>query len=164
MTFEQSRRVAEIESRRIGVALRPFAIKVGAAYSGLMIAALILRSSSGERVPVGSWLAAMALWPVVTGGLLSLVLVARWQRPRIEFRDHALFLSGVGRIEFGKILSWSILPARSDTGHWRLVIFRKFFGGGKRWSMLLDDETQIAALRNALNEAGIPETPAGSTA
>jgi hypothetical protein len=164
MTFEQSRRLREIESRRMIVALRPFAIKVGAAYSGLIVAGAILRSFSGERVPVGSWLLAMAVGPVATGGLLFSVWALRWQRRWIELRDHELFLSGVGWIGFGKILSWSLLPDRSDPSHTRLVVVRKFGRGRDRWSMLLDDEAQIGALRNVLNGSGIPETPAGPVA
>lgn len=164
MTFEQSRRLREIQSRRMVVALRPFATKLGAVYSGLMVAGSILRSFSGEHVPVVSWLASMAVGPVATGGLLFSVWALRWQRRRIEFRDHELFLSGVGWIGFGKILSWSLLPDRSDPSHTRLVVVRKFGRGRCRWSMWMDDETQIASLRARMAGLGIPETPAGPVA
>lgn len=108
------------------------------------------RAAAGESLSAGSWFAAGRV------GILLLVLIRLgflWERSRrryVEFRCDKVFLSQRGGIADKQIITWSLLPDLVDSQYTRLQLVYRFGLGQKRWSMLLDEDTQIAALRETL--------------
>ncbi len=164
MKFEQPKHLNVRAYQKYGRAIRSIGIRLGMVASGMLILILVSRSFSGPRVSIWEWAASIAIGLWVAGLILLGAWCLKWQRSYIEFKSRGLFLSRIGVVSYKRIASWSFSDADPEMHARKLIVVRKLGRGRCRWSMWMDDETQIASLRARMAGLGIPETPAGSVA
>lgn len=150
-TFEQPKHLAAVSHQRLIRDSQPLLIAQGILVSCLGLFFLYNRPATGQQVKFWEWTlgATLGLWFV---GLHRLALHLESPRRRyVEFRDGGIFLAQRGLVALRRFVSWSIAPDRLEPRYTRLLLIYTFGLGRKRWSMLLDDAEQIAALRRALS-------------
>ena len=150
MTFEQPKHLNVVRYRRVVRAFWPVFLLAGGLTSVLMVFGLWLRAAVGEQVSAWRWAAAAGVG-FCQVGLLRLGLVfERSCRRYVEFRADRLFLAQRGAVAVRRFVTWSLSPDPIEPRYTRLKLIYKSGFGRKRWSMLLDDASQIADLRHAL--------------
>ena len=150
-TFDQPKHLVAVCCLRLVRAFQPILFVYGVVMSTSVLLALWRKSAAGQEISLLHWMlgGSMGLW---AAGLTRLGLRLGLSRRRyIEFRDRGIFLSGRGVVAFRRFVSWSLSPDAVDPHHTRLRLTYKFGLGRKDWSMLLDDDEQIAALRHTLS-------------
>jgi hypothetical protein len=150
MTFEQPKHLNVVIYRRLAHALQPILLVSGVILSGMMVIGLWRRAEAGEQVSAWRWMTGAAVG-LLSAGLVRLALLFEKSRRRyIEFRGDGLLLAQRGVVAPCRLISWSLSPDPIEPGYTRLGMTYKFGLGRKHWTMLLDDEAQIAGLRHAL--------------
>ena len=150
-TFEQPKHLTRVCYRRAVHAFQPVLIVYGIVMSGLVLVALWRQAEAGAEISILRWMlgATVGLW---AAGLIRLAMRLELSRRRyVEFRDGGIFLARRGVIALRRFVSWSLSPDPVEPRYTRLRLTYKFGLGKKHWSMLLDDDEQIAALRHALS-------------
>ena len=149
--FEQPKHLTAVCYQRLVHAFQPVLIVYGLVMSGLVLMALWRKAEAGQEISILNWMlgATVGLW---AAGLIRLAMRLELSRRRyVEFRDGGIFLARRGIVTLRRFVSWSLSPDPVDPCYTRLRLTYKFGLGRKRWSMLLDDDEQIAALRHALS-------------
>lgn len=149
-TFEQPEHLNLVAYQRlVRVCWRVF-LPCGALLSALLVIGLWRRTVAGEHVSTWRWMAAASVG-FLEVGLIRLGFVCEKSKRRyVDFRGDSLFLSGRGAIATRRFISWSFSPDPREPRYTRLHLVYRFGLGRQRWSMLLDDDQQLAALGRAL--------------
>ena len=150
-TFEQPKHLTAVCYQRRVHAFQPVLIVHCVVMSGLVLIALWRRAAAGQEISILRWVlgTTVGLW---SAGLIRLAMrLELWRRRYFEFRDGGIFLARRGVIALRRFVSWSLAPDPVQPRYSRLRLTYKFGLGRKHWSMLLDDDEQIAALRHELS-------------
>ncbi|HEV2208992.1 MAG TPA: hypothetical protein VG167_09475 [Verrucomicrobiae bacterium] len=150
MTFEQPKHLNVVTYQRVVRAFWPVFLVWGGLLSAMMVFGLWRRASLGEQVSAWRWGAAAGVGFLAVGLVRLGLLFERSRRRYVEFRGDRLFLAQRGTVAARRFVTWSLSPDSVEPRYTRLQLVYKFGFGRKRWSMLLDDATQIADLRHAL--------------
>ena len=158
--FEQPKHLRVVSYQRLVRALQPILFVYGVVISGLVLVALWRRAEAGQQISVLRWMfgATVGLW---AAGLMRFAMRLELSRRRyVEFRDDGIFLARRGIVPLRRFVSWSLSPDAVEPRYTRVRLTYKFGVGRKHWTMLLDDDGQIAALRLALSRQ-IPQKDPG---
>ena len=151
-TFEQPKHLSLVSYQRTVRAVWPVFLVFGCILSAMLVFGLWRRAAAGEQVAAWRWIAAAGIGFLQVGLIRLGLLCERSRRRYVEFRGDRLFLAQRGAIAIRRFLTWSLSPDPIEPRYTRLQLVYRFGFGRKRWSMLLDDEKQIAELRDALRQ------------
>ena len=158
-TFEQPKHLNVVIYRRVVRAVWPIFLICGGLLSAMMVVGLWHRAVAGEQVAAWRWVAAVGVGFLMVGLIHLGFLFERSRRRYVEFRGDRLFLAQRGGVAIRRFITWSLSPDPIEPRYTRLQLVYRFGFGRKRWSMLLDDASQIVELRFALT-AQIPQRDA----
>jgi hypothetical protein len=157
-TFEQPKHLSIVAYQRLVRAVWPMFLVCGGLLSAMLVFGLWRRAVAGEQVSAWRWIAAASVGFLVVGLFWLGLLFESSRRRYVEFRGDRLFLAQRGAVAVRRFITWSMSPDPIEPRYTRLQLVYRFGLGRKRWSMLLDDERQIAELRDALTQ--IPQRDA----
>jgi hypothetical protein len=155
-TFEQPKHLNVVTYQRAIRAVWPVFLVCGCILSAMLVFDLWRRAAAGEQVATWCWIVATGIGFFMVGLIRLRLFFERSRRRYVEFRGDKLFLAQRGAVAFRRFITWSLSPDPIEPRYTRLQLVYRFSLGRKRWSMLLDDATQIAELRHALT-AQIPQ-------
>ena len=147
MIFEQPKHLNEVRYRRTARIFRPALVVYLVLMPMVMYIALWSQVEIAEKVSIARWLECSMyglMGPLYLWGLMR--FEASWRR-YIEFRGERIFLAMHGEYAIARVKGWSFTPYPDDPRLTRLLLT---ISHRKNWSMLLDDENQIAQLRQEL--------------
>lgn len=135
--------------------------------TGLVLILLGWRAIGGEAISPERWLCgALSGWFMV--GMARLALFTCLAAPRgVCFAHGRLRLSGLGILQAGQVLHWSIqrgvqISSHSKPGA-RLQICCRWCGCERHWMMLMEEGPQIERLQQVL-ETHLPRSPQAASA
>jgi hypothetical protein len=148
--FEQPKHLNVVTYRRVVRAVTPIFLGYGSLLPAILVFSLWRRVAAGEQFSAWLWIAALGVG-LVPLGFVRLGLFWERSRPRyVEFLGERVFLAQCGAVAVRRFVAWSLMPDSVEPRYTRLQLVYRLGLGRKRWSMLLDDDTQIAELRHAL--------------
>jgi hypothetical protein len=159
MTFEQPKHLNIVTYQRVVRAVWPIFLFWGGLLSSMMVFGLWRRAAAGEHVAGWRWIGAAGVGFLLLGLIHLGLLFERSRRRYVELRGDRFFLAQRGAVAIRRFITWSLSPDPIEPRYTRLQLIYRFGFGRKRWSMLLDDASQIAELRDALT-AHIPQRDA----
>jgi hypothetical protein len=149
-TFEQPKHLNLVTYRRVVRIFAPMFTIYGIFLSGMLIFSLWRRAEAGEQVATWRWMAAIGVGFLIPGSLRLNLLYEKSRRRYVEFRGERLFLAKHGVIAIRRFVTWSLSADPIDPRYTRLQLIYRCGFGERRWTMLLDDDSQISKLRYLL--------------
>ena len=151
--FEQPAHMNAVVYCRLVRMFWPLVLPFALVLSAVCVLGLWFRAAEGEQISTWRWMGAASVGVLMIALMRLKLLLESSRRRWIEFTGDRIVLAHRGAVAVRRFSSWSPSPDPVESRYTHLELTYKFGFGRKRWSMLLDDETQVEELRRALTAA-----------